>query len=158
MKPLISKFATLIVVATVLSALSSTVHAGTMNVKTKDGGTIQTKDFLHNGITIPDWNNRGYWLLSGTKGYCAPNQKCIARTTAYAISYIEQTGYFGIDLLKQPIGKARREAEQFLLRILGVTPNELCRLDYQLSTNWRVDQKYAGVDLSFSFCPGATPL
>lgn len=156
---LISQFAVLIVVATVSSAHSSSAQADTITVKTSDGGTIQTKDFLHNGVTIPDWTNRGYWLLAGKFPNCAPKQKCIATpTTDYQISYIETTNFFNISLDKKPLGKVRRDAEQFLIRTLGVTPNQLCRLNYSLSTYNRVDQTYAGVDLRFSFCPGATPL
>lgn len=159
----ISQFAVLIVVAvaTISSVHSSSAQAGTMTVKTSDGGTIQTKDFIHNGVSVPAWEARGYWLLAGKFPNCVqtPKHKCVATpTTAYQITYIETTNFFNISLDKKPLGKVRQDAEQFLIRTLGVTPNQLCRLNYTLSTYNRVDQTYAGVDLRFSFCPGATPL
>ena len=131
-----------------------------MTVKTNDGGTIQTKDFLHNGVTIPDPVNRGKWLLAGRLGYVpGPGLKAAAYASKlFTISYNEQYQNFQVALTDKPLGKARHEAEQFLIKTLGVTPNQLCRLNYFVMTDRHVDPKLGGKDLWFSFCPDAIPL
>ena len=172
---LISKFAALLVVATLSSVHSLSVQAATMTIKTTDGGTIQTKDFLHNGVTIPDYQNRGPWILAGGFGpHCnfGPGLRCDAYLSKlFTISYYEEGNpmpstqrgipYFGISLIEKPLGKARHEAEQFLLKTLGVTSDQLCRVNYMVITYRQLDPRtfpHSQENLGFSFCPGATPL
>ena len=134
-----------------------------MTVKTKDGGTIQIKDFLHNGVTIPDIVNPGHWVLAGSLGYKpGPGLKGM-KSTAYPsklfqITYDEQDQFFNTILISKPVGKARQEAEKFLLRTLRVTKEQLCRLNYNVGTTYRVDDRYDYGNLGISFCPDAREL
>ncbi len=127
----------------------------TKMVTSSDGGTIFVKDFMHSSETTPDefnegFNNIGYKMPSPTPA------KII--NPPYNIMYIEKTKYFNITLLQEPIGKARLEAEQYLMNQLGISQADMCRLIYQLSTPYWVNDFYSGQELRFSFCPGAVKL
>lgn len=120
-------------------------------------GSIQTTDFINDPAMVKDPINLGYYYL----GYHMPEG--IADPTAttnppYIISYISATNYFNISLLQEPIGPVRIEAEQYLMTHLGITQNQMCRLDYMVSVPDRVNSQYSGINLGFSFCPGATVL
>ncbi|MBA3789496.1 hypothetical protein H0X32_03880 [Patescibacteria group bacterium] len=130
-----------------------------MPVGTQSGNTIQVKDFIHNGETISDVENTGSYLLAGSLGYCLPNIKCTAATsTNFNIGFDSKAQAFTIALLKEPIGNARHEAEQFLISRLGIPAEELCSLNYYVGTTYFVNESYDSGNLGFSFCPGATKL
>lgn len=97
----------------------------------------------------PDPNNPGYYNLK-----FRPND----RRAPYTIEYISQTGYIGIALNKAPLGASRASAEAYLMRILGLTRPQMCRLDYNLGVPNFVSARYSGMNLGFSFCPGAIRL
>lgn len=125
-----------------------------------DGPQLAVNDFLHMGATIPDPVNPGIYILAGSAGYCLPNGSCPhgASTTDYSITYGEKTHSFTITLLKEPIGAARAEAEQFLQQTLGVFGATLCGADYYVGAPNYVNALYSGKNLGFSFCKDATPL
>ncbi len=124
------------------------------------GGTIVTNDFIHNGVTIPDAANSGRYLLAGNLGYCiTDSQKCQAgAVTNFNVFYDSTAGSFTIALLKEPLGQVRLEAEQFLMQTLGITQEDMCRLNYYVGTTAHVNPYYDSKNLGFSFCPGATVL
>jgi hypothetical protein len=142
-----------------------------LTIKTADGGSIHTNDFLHNGVTIPDYQNQGIWILAGGFGPgCGSGRKCDAyQSSLFTISYYEKSGplpsspqgvpMFNVFLIEKPLGKARQEAEQFLLMPLGLPPQQLCRANYLVHTFRELDPNHAdGHNLGFSFCPGSVRL
>lgn len=142
--------------ATSFPSASSTTSAGggaqatqsaTLSLSARGGGApIVVKDFLSNGITTPNTLNPGNYFVTSTS------------TLAYSIGYDEQAQFFTIALQQEPLGASRHAAEQFLLKTLGVSENELCRVQYFLVTDQYTNSFYAGKNLGFSFCPGATVL
>lgn len=126
----------------------------------RSGEPILVKDFLGNGITKQDSINPTHYYLAGKNALCELEPGCYTGAPAddYDIIYIADEEAFLIGLTQEPLGEARRRAEQFLLNALGVTQDELCALDYFLTTDEGVSEQYAGADLAFSFCPGAVAL
>lgn len=118
----------------------------TINLATADGGNVVANDFIHNGVTVPDksGNNPGQYILAEKKNF--------------GVSYDPTYQAFHIGLYDRPIGQARLDMEQFMLRTLGLTKHQLCSLTYFVMTTSYVSPKYGGVDLRLSFCPGATKL
>lgn len=116
----------------------------TINLTTEDGGSLVVNDFIHNGVTVPDTAN--------------PNEYLLAKKKNFSVSYNPTYQAFHIGLSDRPIGQARLDMEQFMLRTLGLTKNQLCRLTYFVMTTSYISPKYGGDDLRFSFCPGATKL
>jgi hypothetical protein len=95
-----------------------------------------------------------YLAINSYRFPCDPST---SKSCPYFVFYAEQSGGFAIGLLN-PLGKNRREAEQYLMKKLGLPKNQMCQLRYQLTTDVNSSQEYAGVDLKFSFCPGAVAL
>lgn len=119
---------------------------GNMSIRALDGSSVVTRMFLEDADTAPDSINQGYYTLNTTND------------SDFLVTYIAATQYFNIELIKEPVGQSRTEAEQFLARKLGLARQDMCRLNYQLSTPSSVNAFYGGQDLGFSFCPGATKL
>ena len=146
---------------TVTTNPSSTASgASTMLVGSLSGNAIVTSDCIHNGTTIPDTANAGHYLLAGNLGYCVSDpQKCQAGpTTDFNVFYDSTNGSFTVALLKEPLGQVRVEMEQFLMQTLGITQEDMCRLNYYVGTTSSVNPRYDSKNLGFSFCPGATAL
>ena len=122
------------------------------------GGTvIPTRDFLH-ASTTGEYPNAGYFYL----GYHTAGAGAVDTTATdnppYLIEYISATQYFNIGLLSEPIGTTRLTAERFLMTNLGISQDQMCQLSYMVSVPNSVNSQFAGKNLGFSFCPGATPL
>jgi hypothetical protein len=133
----------------------------TMNLAANDSvGTVAVKDFIHNGVTAADVENQGKYYLAGSPGYCMPDGTCPhgAQAPNYIVTYDAASQSFVVALTSEPIGTARRDATQFMLRALGVTEQDLCRLNYYLGTDIQVNPTYAGRNLGFAGCPGAVKL
>lgn len=132
----------------------------TYKVTGQDGNPIAVKDFLHNKETVPDTVNPGYYFLAGSIGYCLGNGTCPEgyKTDEFTATYNTGTEQFSVALIKAPIAKARLDAEQFIMDRLGLHRIILCNLRYYVSVPSNVDSKYAGQNLGFSACPGATAL
>lgn len=131
----------------------------TMTIATH-GGSAVVEDFTRNGETWADTVNPGSYILAGSAGYCLANGICPsgATTTDFKITYDSATSFFNIVLLKEPLGATRQAAEQFLESRLGLPQQNMCLLNYFVGAPYYVNQTYAGTNLGFSFCPGATVL
>ncbi|MBI3572041.1 hypothetical protein HY091_00700 [Candidatus Kaiserbacteria bacterium] len=143
------------------SATGPGTPASTLILPERDTSTsITTNDFIHNGTTIEDPENKGDYYLAGSLGYCLKDGTCPsgAPSNDYHIVYFSKDQSFTIALIKESIGTARLAAEQFLLATLGVSENDLCNLKYYVGTDIYTNSLYAGKNLGFSFCPGATAL
>lgn len=134
-----------------LPIASTTVQNGTVGISSVTNvgeGAIQTVNFLSDPTTVKDPNNEGYYYLGHQASDNSP----------YVITYISATQYFNVALLQEPIGPVRKDAEQYLMTRLGISQNQMCQLDYMVSVPDRVNSQYSGINLGFSFCPGATVL
>lgn len=136
----------------------SSLGAGTtMSVTGISGEVFQTSNFMTDPVTVKDPINPGYYYL-GYHSYEGVPDPTATATPPYVIEYIASTQYFNIALLQEPIGEERGEAEQYLMAHLGIPQNQMCQLNYTISVPDRVNSQYAGKNLGFSFCPGATVL
>ncbi len=121
--------------------------AGTgISITAADGSVIRTNDFINDPRTVKDPVNAGYYNLGATT------------SASYLITYIASTQYFNVELLQEPIGTARALAEQYLEQLLGISTDDLCRINYTVSVPTNINAFYSSRDLGFSFCPGATQL
>ena len=127
---------------------------------TNQNGSVTAKDFIHNGVTIPDTVNAGKYLLAGNLGYCLSDpQKCQAGLADnFSVYYNSEQQSFIITLTEEPIGQARLGMEKFMLKTLGITEQQMCNLNYIVGVTKYVNSQYVGKNLGFSFCPGATKL
>lgn len=121
------------------------------------GTTIPTRDFLH-APTTGEYPTPGYFYLGYHAGSAGVVDKTATSSPPYLIGYISSTQYFNIELLSEPIGTTRLAAEQFLMNNLGISQSQMCQLNYMVSVPNSVNSQYAGKNLGFSFCPGATVL
>lgn len=139
------------------SAQQSGTSTDLITINGTAGNSIRTKDFLADPAA-GEYPNTGYYYLgyhTATEGTSDPTA---TSNPPYLIEYIATTQYFTIELLQEPIGSVRAAAEQYLMAHLGITQNQMCRLNYMVSVPDRVNSQLASRNLGFSFCPGATAL
>ncbi|OGC80805.1 hypothetical protein A2943_02940 [Candidatus Adlerbacteria bacterium RIFCSPLOWO2_01_FULL_51_16] len=122
-----------------------------MLITTVTGNQIAVKDFKKDPATVADTNNVGHYYLSGGVDIGNSNN-------SYSILYIESDQSFNVTLLEEPLGDTRTKAEAELIQKLGISKNDMCFLRYVVGTPYWVNEIYAGKNLGFSFCPGATQL
>lgn len=120
----------------------------------QDGSTLAVKDFLSGPDTSADANNPGNYYIGNSIDPGSPD----APSVPYVISYVSASSFFSITILQEPIDSVRAQAEQYLMRTLGISEGDMCRLRYTLVVPVRVNQVYGGENLGFSFCEGATRL
>lgn len=121
--------------------------------------SAEVLDFLHNGITQPDPSNPGqYYVHQSTMDCYGANCISTADAQPFNILYSEDNQSFTIALLDEPLGRVRNQAEQYLIKVLGLTESQMCHLHYYLGTTSYVNPTYGGENLGFSFCPGAVKL
>lgn len=109
-----------------------------------------TRDFLFDQEVTQDPNNPGHFFLGNTFTQEFEPE--------YVITYQQQDDFFNIVLLKEPLRDARWEAENYLRAVLNISNPELCALKYTVSAPLYVSKEQSGIDLKFSFCPGANQL
>lgn len=114
-------------------------------------GSIPVKDFKNNPNTVKDPYNAGYYDIAGGSNPGLSH-------APFHIFYDDTHQYFGITLLSEPIGQYRKQAEQLLLQELGISQAQMCQLNYSVGVGPDVNEAYTGINLGFSFCPGATVL
>ncbi len=129
----------------------------TISIAATNGGTIQANNFKNDPATTQDPINTGYYYL-GYHVYGGVPDSTSTNTLPYVIEYIDTTQYFNIELLQEPIGVTRQQAEQYLMAHLGISQSQMCELNYMVSVPYSVNQFYSSRSLGFSFCPGATAL
>ena len=131
-----------------------------MDVPRRDGTTATVRDFRLDSTTVADVQNPGVYYLAGSPEYCLLDETCpeAAAVAGVNIIYNEADGSFTIALLEEPLSEARVRAQQFLLLSLGIPEAELCTLNYYVGTDRALSENFAGRNLGFSLCPGATVL
>lgn len=121
------------------------------------GAVISTLDFLH-ASTTGEYPIAGHFYLGYHAIGTGVDDATATADPPYLIEYLEATHYFNVELLSEPIGAVRLAAEQFLMANLGIPQSQMCQLKYTVSVPNSVNSQFAGIDLRFSFCPGATAL
>lgn len=119
-----------------------------MNLRTAQGTEIAVTNFLALPQTKKDLENSGYYTVGSQEG----------ENALYLISYIDETNYFNIVLLKEPLGDNRVQAENYLRNTLGISKEDMCLLSYTLGVPNAVNSNYSGTNLGFSYCPNAVTL
>lgn len=128
-------------------------------VRLANGSSVQTKDFLDNGVTFEDPANEGMYFLAGKLDYCTDGSCPNTGTDDFSILYSAADQSFIVALSAEPLGAVRIRAEQYLMAATGLSQKEMCALNYSLGTTYSVNAHYSAIDnLGFSFCPGATKL
>jgi hypothetical protein len=130
---------------------NGTSQGNSLTVAEIQQGSITVRNFKDDPTTVPDTHNAGYYYLAGGINPAITHPP-------YQVFYDEAHQYFGITLYKEPLGQYRKEAEQSLTKSLGLTQDQMCRLNYFIGTAPGVDDLYLAKNLGFSFCPGATAL
>lgn len=125
----------------------------------RNGSTISVNDFTKSSLTVTDNQDPTILYLNGDPGLCQAGVSCPEGAgRGFDISFDSEASLFTVTLLKEPLGELRREAEQQLKGILGITETQMCALNYSVGTLGFVSETYGGRELGFSFCPGAVPL
>ncbi len=125
--------------------------APVLSVRAYNGVLIKVKNFIADPAVYKDPNNSGYYYLAGGKpagGSIPP----------YQTFYFEGDQSFHVSLYDKPLAQTRQTAEAELMQKLGLTQDDMCRLNYWVAVGPGVDAKYDGKNLGWSFCPGATQL
>ncbi|MBU6323114.1 MAG: hypothetical protein KGI41_00060 [Patescibacteria group bacterium] len=122
-----------------------------------DGGTVLAANFLSDPKTVKDPINQGYYYL-GYHPYEGVSDSTATNTPPYLILYEADSGSFSIALLQEPIGQTRIDAEQYLMSMLGIPQDQLCRLKYSVSVPYWINSAFAGKNLGLSFCPDSVVL
>lgn len=76
----------------------------------------------------------------------------VAREKQYQLSYYPADSRFILNILGSPFAVARREGEQAILRLLGVSDKDICRLNIEVTTPYFANPNEAGSRLNLSFC------
>lgn len=139
------------------TAVSGFAQGTVMTVAGVGGGTIQTVNFMNDPATVKDPINSSHYYLGYHVNEGVPDQTA-SDNPPYTITYISETQYFNVALLQEPIGIIRKEAQQYFMARLGISQDQMCRLNYMVSVPNRVNSQFSGRNLGFSFCPGATKL
>lgn len=122
-----------------------------------DSGSITTLNFIADPTTTHDPINKNYYYL-GYHVYEGVPDPTVTENPPYVIEFLNTTDFFNITLLTEPLGEVRSSMEQFLLARLGISQAEACALKYRVGVPSYVNEQYAGINLGFSFCRGATEL
>ncbi|MBY0310309.1 hypothetical protein K2Q16_04155 [Patescibacteria group bacterium] len=123
------------------------VVAGTALTVPLMNGNRQVRNFLNDPDVTADQSNLGFYYLNDTNA-----------TAPYIIQYIAQTGDFTVALTREPLGKARSEAEAYLTERLNITPADLCQLRHSVSVPANISAEYTSQELGFSACAGSVAL
>lgn len=73
-------------------------------------------------------------------------------TPKYHLIYSPPKEYFLISIVASPFPESRKEAETAFLNILGITQDQACRLNVNVTTPLSVNPDYAGNAYRLSFC------
>ena len=124
-----------------------------LNEASRPDQKVLDSAFLQKEGISADVNNPGSFYLGNTF-----QDHETSSPLNYVVTYTQDTQFFNVVLLKEPLRGARLAAELYLRGLLGISEDEMCALKYSLSVPQYVSQQYSGNDLKFSFCPGSTAL
>ncbi len=129
----------------------------TVALPTASGSTVTAKDIKKDPAT-GKYPAPGYYYVGYHQPVDGVSDPTATENPPYLILYIDNTHYFNITLLTEPLADTRVTAEEYLQARLGLSESDMCQINYRLSVPNSVSQVYAGEDLRFSFCIDATSL
>ena len=86
------------------------------------------------------------------------SQIFLEQTPDFQFSFDKDDSSFGIALTSKPLRVARLKAESALLRDLGISKGDACKLTMWLGVPVSIDLNAAGRNFGLSFCPSGIPL
>lgn len=127
----------------------------------QQGGVVETIELKGNNVMVRtldftknpqvENNSQGMYALAG-------GLRPSPSATPYSTVYSAKDQSFVVSLLQEPLGSNRLAAEEALQAQLGINQDAMCQLNYFVGVPAAVNETYAGTNLGFSFCPGATKL
>lgn len=118
------------------------------------GVAIQTP----NGpVTIADIRSMPITQDSGLGLYHVDETKA-KDIDGFEILYSSTDGSFTISIEKKPLSVYREKASQYFLQLFNVSQLDACKLHVLVGVPAEVDQKLAGKNVGFSFCPDSVTL
>ena len=133
------------------TSTGSNSNSGGLPITTSTGNSITVKNFENTPTTVKDPSGDGYYYVAGGANVNTTH-------APYQIFYDSQHQYFGITLYKEPLGQYRTQAEDELMQELGISQQQMCSLNYDVSAGPGINDLYSSENIGFSFCPGAVPL
>ena len=112
---------------------------------------------LRNGtqVSVPDFTKQNQPATANAEnGF----QIAGSATSTFHILYFPHDFGVLISLYAEPLGATRLVAEKALRAAFGLSDVQLCDLTVDVRTPIGINSLYAGKNLGFSFCPGATVL
>lgn len=76
----------------------------------------------------------------------------------FNVIYNENNQSFAVALLKEPLVDARYDAQQYMMQTLGISAQDLCKLNVYVGVSVGTNELYSGLPLGFPGCQGALPL
>lgn len=132
--------------------------ATAISISGTDGAPITTANFIVAKNTVKDAQNDGQYYIVQSSTSCYPDCTEKNINVPYDILFNTADNSFTISILAEPLGSARIAAEQYLMDTLKISREDMCKLNYVVSTTSHVNATYGGTNLGFSFCPGAVKL
>lgn len=117
----------------------------TMAVELYDGTKAAVPDFTKENQPEGASDELGYQAAGSPEG-------------DYQALYFPRDSYFLVTIFAEPIGENRRKAEAELRSQLGLSDETLCALIADVYVAAEANEAYSGMNLGFSFCPGAIAL
>lgn len=133
-----------------LGGSPGTTSTKTIQIMNKNEEAVVIPDVLsaHEPIDMP--SGRFYMLYGpeySTEGF------------TFSVQYSAAESLFLINLIHEPIGAARHDGENYLRNLLGLTNDELCKLNIEVSVTPDISEVYSQYqNLGLSFCPSAVAL
>jgi hypothetical protein len=108
-----------------------------------DKGKVIINDIFNNGMTRLESENGNF------------KEYFLEENDEYKIGLdVEGNKWtFGIALKDSDVYKARKQAENNFLNLLGINQENACNLDVYLIIPYSVSEKYSGPNYGLSFCP-----
>ena len=113
---------------------------------------------ISGSLIVNDFTASSSFHTSNLSNYYDLVPESASTTPDYDIIFVDADQSFQVFLLKNPLGLARRHAEETLLAMLGISQQEACSLTYQVTVAYSINDTYAGRNFGFSFCPGSEVL
>ena len=108
----------------------------TFSVRTNDGKTLEIRNF---------------YMDAAEK---MPGYVVIKETPYYRLIFYEVDSSFLVSITNSNVPTARAVAELELPDILGITQQQICRLNIYVGVSFQVSEKYGGKTYTLNFCPG----
>lgn len=119
---------------------------------------VTVKDFLNDGETKADPMNPGNYIVYGGTGYCIEELCDEDHGNTFLIEYDSQIRHFSVLIIREPVKDVRKNVQSVLSEKLGVSQQDLCKLNYSVYVPYWVTEDYSGVDIRFEGCQDALRL